>query len=64
MFAPLDMLLKSAPRSTDPLGFRCFHERVVKRMDKVDHLADEVERAATTLVGATRQPDTIIMPGI
>ncbi|WP_214472079.1 hypothetical protein [Mesorhizobium sp. dw_380] len=29
------------------------HDRVLKRMDRVDHLADEVERAAAVLVDVT-----------
>ena len=30
------------------------HDRVVKRMDRVDHLADEVERLADAVVNVTR----------
>ncbi|TGP26736.1 MULTISPECIES: hypothetical protein [unclassified Mesorhizobium] len=37
------------------------HDRVVKRMDRVDHLADKVEHAAAVLVEATHEPANVDM---
>ncbi|OHV67672.1 hypothetical protein LCM4577_24715 [Mesorhizobium sp. LCM 4577] len=64
MFAPLDMHGEKRAEIHRSARLSMLHERVVKRMDKVDHLADEVEQAAAALVAATHQPDRIVMLGM
>ncbi|RVA05130.1 MULTISPECIES: hypothetical protein [unclassified Mesorhizobium] len=38
------------------------HDRVINRMERVDHLANEVEQAAATLVDATRSSTVHAFP--
>ncbi|MBZ9722253.1 hypothetical protein LB519_30850 [Mesorhizobium sp. AD1-1] len=38
------------------------HDRVINRMERVDHLANEVEQAAATLVDATRSSAVHALP--
>jgi len=40
------------------------HDRVMKRMDKVDHLAEEVEQAAADLVDVSHQPARTVILGM
>jgi len=47
MFAPLEIGAQKRSAIYHAAKLEMLHKRVVKRMDKVDHLADEVERAAS-----------------
>lgn len=54
LFAPLDSHYEERAALHRAARLKLLHERVVKRMEKVDHLADEVERAAAELVDVTQ----------
>ena len=54
MFAPLEIGAQKRSAIYHAPKLEMLHKRVVKRMDKVDHLADEVERAASALVEVTK----------
>lgn len=53
LFEPLDTNGHKRSVLYHAARLEMLHDRVVKRMDRVDHLADEVERAAAVLVDAT-----------
>ncbi|RWC10783.1 MAG: hypothetical protein EOS52_23730 [Mesorhizobium sp.] len=53
MFEPLDMQYEKRADLHRAARLSMLHNRIVKRFEKVDHLADEVERAAATLVDVT-----------
>ena len=56
MFAPLDMNGENRADLHRAARLSMLHERVVKRLDKVDHAADAVEMAAAAFVEATHLP--------
>lgn len=62
MFAPLDMNGESRADLHRAARLSMLHERVVKRLDKVDHSADAVEMAAAAFVEATHRPTIVAMP--
>ncbi|MGX5839752.1 hypothetical protein ACWGTI_03395 [Mesorhizobium sp. ArgA1] len=55
LFAPLDMHGEKRADIHRANRLSMLHDRVVKRMDKVDQAADEVEQAAAVLVDVTRR---------
>ncbi|MDX8454050.1 hypothetical protein RFM98_14910 [Mesorhizobium sp. VK9D] len=53
MFKPLDMQFQKRMDVHRAARLSMLHDRVAKRMTKVDDLADQVEKAAAALVEAT-----------
>ncbi|OBQ94164.1 hypothetical protein A9K66_27995 [Mesorhizobium sp. AA23] len=54
VFAPLDSHYEERAALHRSARLSMLRDRVVKRMAKVNHLADEVERAAAEFVGAAQ----------
>ncbi|MDG4902775.1 MULTISPECIES: hypothetical protein [unclassified Mesorhizobium] len=54
LFAPLDSHYEERAALHQAARLELLHNRLVKRLAKVNHLADEVERAAAELVGVTQ----------
>ncbi|RUV41399.1 MULTISPECIES: hypothetical protein [unclassified Mesorhizobium] len=54
LFAPLDSHYEERAALHRAARLSMLHDRIAKRMKKVDHLADEVERAAAELVDVTQ----------
>ncbi|TPI19855.1 MULTISPECIES: hypothetical protein [unclassified Mesorhizobium] len=61
-FAPLDMNGEIRADRHRAARLSMLHERVVKRLDKVDHSADAVEMAAAAFVEATHPPTIAAVP--
>ncbi|TPN57316.1 MULTISPECIES: hypothetical protein [unclassified Mesorhizobium] len=54
LFEPLDSDGHLRSLMYHDARLQMLHDRVINRMERVDHLANEVEQAAATLVDATR----------
>jgi hypothetical protein len=62
MFAPLDMNGENRAELHRAARLSMLYDRVVNRLDKVDHSADAVEMAAAAFVEATHLPTTPLRP--
>ncbi|TIS53241.1 MAG: hypothetical protein E5W93_15610 [Mesorhizobium sp.] len=62
MFPTFDMQGQKRSAVYHAVRLATLHDRVVKRMDKVCCLADEVEKAAAVLVEATHQSAAFDLP--
>jgi hypothetical protein len=62
MFAPLDMHGEKRADLHRAARLSLLHDRVMKRLDKVDHSADVVEMAAAAFVEATHRPAIFVAP--
>ncbi|CDX31467.1 conserved hypothetical protein [Mesorhizobium sp. ORS 3359] len=62
MFAPLDTHGEKRADLHRAARLSMLHDRVVKRLDKVDHSANAVENAAAAFVEATHRPAVFVAP--
>ncbi|MDX8478603.1 hypothetical protein RFN28_08925 [Mesorhizobium sp. VK24D] len=58
MFEPLNSDGRKRSAVYHAARLSMLHDRLAKKLEQVDHAADEVEQAAAVLVEVTRQPES------